>query len=289
MEGVDYAFSSPSPAKLAVAGKRFAMRYVGPGSDPKHLHALERDALWQAGLSIVLLAEGRSGDAVLGSKVGIEHAASAQKAALVLGAPANIPIYFAIDFDVTSAQWPLVANYLRGCGSVIGQQRVGVYASVWGLKWAALSKLASWGFQAYAPAWSGGTNASPWSYAHVVQYKNNVTLAGGTVDLCRAQQHAFGQWTKSGVSVGEVDMDQNQDTKLSAIVDFKDNMVLDTSPNEPGGEQSFPVALTAYLKQLGSKVDTLITKVDTLGPAPVDLEAYRTIVREEINKSRLTG
>ncbi len=291
-EGVDYAFSSPSPLGLAAAGKRFAMRYVGPGSDPKHLHASERDALWQAGLSIVLLAEGQSGDANKGYDMGVTHARSADTAAKALGAPAHIPIYFAVDFDVTSSQWPAVANYLRGCASVIGLARVGVYASVWGLKWASLGQTATWFFQAFAPAWSGGSNAAPWPYAHVVQYHNNVTLAGGTVDLCRAQVDVIGQWTRDGVSTGDEDMDKNQDAKLSAIVDFKDKMILDTDLSKPGGEQSFDVNLTAYLKGMGSKLDALTTKVNDLSfpvPSPVDLTAIRNIVREEIDKSRLTS
>lgn len=211
-EGVDYAFSSPSATSLAAAGKAFAMRYVGPGSATKHLTAAERDRLWAAGLAIVLLAEGAEGDALGGSNVGAAHARSAQQAAAALGAP-NLPVYFAVDFDVTTGQWSAVANYLRGAASVIGAARVGIYGSVRAIQWAARDKVAAWFFQTYA--WSAGQ----W-YAgnHVEQYRNNQSLAGGTVDLCRAKVANYGQWTRGSVAAtGDDDMTPDQAATLKHI------------------------------------------------------------------------
>src|SRR5262249_53547601 len=129
-EGVDFAFAHPSPAGLFAAGKRFAMRYIGPGTDSKHLHAAERDALWGAGLDICLLAEQGAQSALGGYPEGVSEARSALAAARALGAPDSVPIYFAVDFDVTAGQWPTVAAYLGGCGSVIGTSRVGAYGGI---------------------------------------------------------------------------------------------------------------------------------------------------------------
>lgn len=289
IEGVDYAFPPlPSPTGLAAAGKRFAMRYVGPGSDPKHLHATERDALWQAGLSLVLLGEGTAGDALGGFDMGVAHATSAAAGAKALGAPGNIPIYFAVDFDVTVAQFPSVAKYLTGCASIIGVSRVGMYASTWGLQWAKKLNLATYFFQAYAPAWSAGSNKDPWPQAHVVQYKNNVTLAGGIVDLCRAQVDVFGQWTRNGVMVGGgQDMDFNEHQKLDAVFNLYPTVKLDQDniPDGKGNIGVFPVPLTVFLNNMMAKIDALSAPT----PAPMDLVAVRNIVREEIDKSRLTS
>ena len=65
---------------------------------------------------------------------------------------------------------------------------LGVYAGLRGVQWAARDGVAAWFFQTFA--WSGGV----WYAAnHVEQYDNDVSLAGGTVDLCRAVKVNFGQ------------------------------------------------------------------------------------------------
>jgi hypothetical protein len=195
MEGVDFAFSNPTPAGLAAAGKRFAMRYVGPGTSPKHLTVTEATALKAAGLSLVTLVEGATGDPRGGFSVGAAHARSAVSMCRARGFPLNRPMYFAIDYDTATSTWPAAREYLRGAGSVIGAELVGVYGEYDVMVWAARDRVASWFFQTYA--WSGGK----W-YAgnHVEQYHNGVRLAGGVVDLCRSKVADFGQWGQGGVA-----------------------------------------------------------------------------------------
>lgn len=187
---MDYAFSSPSPVGLAQAGKNFAMRYVGPGSDPKHLTRDEALALNRAGLWCVTLVEGAVEDPKFGFEVGRSHANAAVTMSKARGFPINVPMYFAVDYDVSSTSWPQAREYLRGAASVIGVARVGIYGEYDAMVWARRDGVASWFFQTYA--WSGGK----W-YAenHVEQYRNGVSLAGGTVDLCRSKQTDFGQWS----------------------------------------------------------------------------------------------
>jgi Domain of unknown function (DUF1906) len=210
-DGVDYAFSRPSPAGLFAAGKRFAMRYIGPGSDDKHLHASERDALWAAGLDVCLLAEGAANDALSGFSVGQTQASQALSDARALGAPDAIPIYFAVDFDVTSSQWPAVVQYFNGAASVIGRSRCGIYGGIHAMQWAARDGAAVWFFQTFA--WSAGQ----WFPGnHVEQFQNDVTLAGGTVDLCRSSVSNFGQWGPGGPP-------QTRDDDMPAFVHCQQN------------------------------------------------------------------
>lgn len=189
VEGVDFAFSNPSPGGLYAAGKRFAMRYVGPGTSPKHLTAAEANALKAAGLSLVTLVEGATGDPKGGFQVGVSHARSAVAMLKARGFPTDRPMYFAIDYDVSSTSWPAAREYLRGAGSVIGAGLVGIYGEYDAMGWAARDGVAAWFFQTYA--WSSGR----WYPGnHVEQYSNGRPLAGGTVDLCRSKKPDFGQW-----------------------------------------------------------------------------------------------
>lgn len=198
MEGVDYAFSNPTAIGLAAAGKRFAMRYVGPGTSPKHLTVSEAKTLQAAGLSLVLLVEGAEDSFAGGRAVGRSHARQAVDMCKARGFPTNRPFYFAIDKDINTATWPAAAEYLRGAAEVIGLPLVGAYGEHDAMVWAARDRVASWFFQTYA--WSdanhdGVVSGSEWFAGnHVEQYRNNVTLAGGQVDLCRSIKADFGQW-----------------------------------------------------------------------------------------------
>lgn len=268
-EGCDYAFSQPSPSGLYAAGKRFAMRYVGPGTDDKHLHADERDQIWAAGLDICLLAEGAIDSATGGYSVGVQHAQSALAGARALGAPDWVPIYFAVDFDVTSAQWPTVVAYFNGVASVIGRSRVGIYGSVRAIQWAARDGVATWFFQTYA--WSAGQ----WfSGNHVEQYQNGVSMAGGTVDLCRARQSNYGQWSSGGAA----DMTDDESRRLFNIDGMLWYGFVNGSDVPPGGmrlgagagtpnAEPIPVWAVEHIKALEAKVAELEAKIDALQPA----------------------
>lgn len=198
-EGVDYAFPPlPTAAGLAAAGKRFAGRYVGPGSG-KFLSPAERDALFVAGLEIFLLAEGAENSAAGGYTVGVVHAREAAAHARHLGAPDSTVIYFAVDYDVQPSGWAGPREYLRGACDVLGRERVGVYGSIEVMGWAQRDRVADWFFQTYAwsfGAWFAGN--------HLEQYHNNVELDGAKVDLCRSKVDNFGQWRADGRDPGHV-------------------------------------------------------------------------------------
>jgi Domain of unknown function (DUF1906) len=251
IEGVDYAFSSPSPAGLAAAGKRFAMRYVGPGSASKHLTAAERDQIWAAGLSIVLLVEGATGDILAGYATGRAHAQSAESARLALGAPA-LPLYFAADRDMTAANMPAINAYLLGAASVIGASRVGIYGEYDVMRWTHDAGTAAWFFQTYA--WSGGA----WYPGnHVQQYKNTVSLAGGTVDLCRALLPNFGQWPAATTITQEADMTPGEHELLSALAWRMDALRAGVDKVQGGTYAGEKMWVVTQLNALTTKVDGL--------------------------------
>jgi hypothetical protein len=188
IEGVDYSYDPPTPAGLIAAGKRFVVRYGAVGNPGKYLTATEVTALRAAGLDIVANAE-ETASAFRGTAAGVRHATAADAFFRKLGMPPHRPIYFSVDWDAQSADWPAVDAALRGAASVVGAERVGVYGSYDTVAHCAGAGTASWFWQTYA--WSGGR----WHpRAHLQQYSNNHALAGGTVDYDRAMVDDFGQW-----------------------------------------------------------------------------------------------
>ena len=200
MEGVDYAGDHPTPAGLVAAGKRFVVRYGGPGGSWKHLTATEARALTGAGLALVANAEGAADGLLGGWDTGASWARSAEAAFRALGMPAGRPIYLSVDFDCgPDKQWAACAQALRGAASVVGGARVGVYGSYDVMQWAKRDRVARWFWQTLA--WSGGRWAG---HNHLEQYRTGVSLAGGTVDLCRSKTVDYGQWGVDDVTQEEI-------------------------------------------------------------------------------------
>lgn len=188
IEGVDYSTARPDPVKLWAAGKRFVVRYGGPGSDAKHLHADELRGLRAAGLDVVANAEGVA-NGFRGDATGKSWARSALEHFNALGMPEGRPIYFSVDWGAGSGDWAGIDAALRGAASVIGADRVGVYGGYSTIAHCSAAKTARWFWQTYA--WSNGQ----WHpAAHIQQYRNGVQVAGGDCDLNRAMQDDYGQW-----------------------------------------------------------------------------------------------
>lgn len=207
-EGVDYAFSKPSVAALVAAGKRYAIRYGGPGTSDKWLTPTEARDLAAAELGIVANAEGAAGGLAGGWNVGASWARSADPYFRSCGMPADRPIYYSCDFDVTPAGWPAVADALRGAASVTGLARVGLYGGYRACQWARRDNVAIYLWQTYA--WStwqdpDGVRRLHWlPGTHLQQYRNGVTIDGADCDLDRAMQDDYGQW-QPGISLGGED------------------------------------------------------------------------------------
>jgi len=190
IEGVDYAFSKPSPAALVAAGKHFACRYGGPGSDGKQLTAGELAALSAAGIAVVANAEGTEDGLKGGYSTGRAWALDADAYFRALGMPADRPIYLSADWDATSSWMDEIDAAMDGAASVLGRARVGVYGGYDVIAHLAANGKAKWFWQTYA--WSEGF----WHpAAHIRQYRNGVTIGGADCDLNRAMVTDYGQWT----------------------------------------------------------------------------------------------
>lgn len=210
-EGVDYSWSRPDPAALYAAGKRFAMRYV-PYLEQvyptfvwtqKGLTDLERRQLREHGLSIGLVWETTAGRSKEGFGAGRADAAMSIDGLKHCGMPADLPLYFAVDFDANVGQrfWPpyhqgAIRDYLKGVASVIGIGRTGIYGGFYVIEWALKNGYAKWGWQTYA--WSGGKVSSR---AHLLQYDNFANVNGVAVDLNRSLKADFGQWPRPSGSI----------------------------------------------------------------------------------------
>jgi hypothetical protein len=189
-EGVDYADSRPDPTCLRRSGKEFAARYVG-GRLSKRISKSEADGLIHAGLKIVTVWEGNAGEMTNGRAAGVAAARAARSQSAAAGMPIDRPVYFALDVDpalLSAAERGRVGPFLDGAASVIGRQNVGLYGAFSMIE-ALCPQTAPWGWQTLA--WSHGR----WSAkAHIQQYRIEVSMCGGVVDLDRTTRADYGQW-----------------------------------------------------------------------------------------------
>jgi hypothetical protein len=208
-EGVDYAWSKPTPAALKAAGKVFACRYLSNPGNGKNLTAGEARSLTAAGVSIVANWEWSAGDAKLGKAMGAEYARQARTMATACGMPPNRPIFFSVDFDMALTDIPAVRAYFAGIRSVLGAAGAGIYGGYRAVALAVSEGWCDWYWQTYA--WSAGR----WhSRAHIQQYRNGVTLAGVDLDLDRAMVPDYGQW-QIGQVADDMALNEQQDGALS--------------------------------------------------------------------------
>jgi Rv2525c-like, glycoside hydrolase-like domain len=185
--GLDYAWTTISPASHRAVGSSFACRYLSDSS--KDLSAAEARQLKAGGISIVVVWETTATRALDGTSAGAVDAHDALAEATRLGMPAGRPIYFAVDFDETPGEVPSVADYFKGVNSVLGVARTGVYGGFWVVSRLFDEGHVKYGWQTYA--WSGGQ----WdSRAQIQQFSNGHLVAGQSCDYDHAIYEDFGQW-----------------------------------------------------------------------------------------------
>ena len=185
IHGVDYSFARPDPAMLASRGVRFAARYLASTANAKGLTRPEYDRLRAAGLQVPLIYEEDGKELLGGYDAGRRVAKLAEEHRLRNGLGPQ-PIYFNVDFDAPTTDYPAIFEALKGIASVIGLNRTGLYAGYAPVKAAFDAKLITWGFQTYA--WSGGR----WDpRAQLQQWANGQW--GGSVDFTRAVAKEYGQ------------------------------------------------------------------------------------------------
>jgi hypothetical protein len=190
VKGLDYSSGRPNLAAAKAAGYGFVARYLYlPAPGGKGITKAEAEAIRAAGLGLCVVYEQYAGRAKEGIASGVADGKIALAWARSIGFPETRPIYFAVDFNATGAQQPVIDAYLRGAGSVIGTARVGVYGSFGVVERCYVSGSARWYWQTYA--WSGGKVST---HAHLLQYDNGQVVAGASVDLNQSRQLDFGAW-----------------------------------------------------------------------------------------------
>jgi hypothetical protein len=200
IEGVDFSSARPNVACLVREGKRFAIRYTHIGAKrAKALTRAEALTLTDSGMRVVVVFEETAGHILGGAAAGTAAAQASKLMAEAAGIHKRAPHYFACDVDThafTDADWAKCAAYLKACVAVLGKARVGLYGDYRAIR--KLRQYVTWLWQTYA--WSRDEDGvTVWEPGvHLQQYRNEVELCGGGVDLDRALKPLYGQW---GVNV----------------------------------------------------------------------------------------
>ena len=106
-----------------------------------------------------------------------------------------LPVYFACDFDASTAQQAAINAYLDGAASVIGRNRVGIYGGFYPVKRALDAGKAVYAWQSYA--WSG--TPTLWDgRAQLRQTQNCVSVGGADCDRDVSMAADYGQWPRPG-------------------------------------------------------------------------------------------
>lgn len=193
--GVDYSAGFPGATALRSAGVTFIARYLSPPPNSKNLSFNELQASVKAGIAVVVVWETSAQRALSGFSGGQFDAGRADSMVKSFGMT-GVPIYFAVDWDVTPSQQGAINSYLDGVASVIGRGRTGIYGGFWPVSRALDAGKAKWAWQTYA--WSG-TNKDP--RINLFQYSNGRSLAGIEVDFDTSMTGDFGQWPRPGGNV----------------------------------------------------------------------------------------
>ena len=190
IQGIDFGWSCP-----VSSAKSFGASYLSTDASKNWSSSCVR-AFHQAGKAVVFVWETSATEALSGYAAGQNDARAAAGQAKALGAPSNVHIDFAIDFDETTSQAAAVASYFKGADSVLGVSRVGDYGGYYPTTRLCAAHEVTLAWQTYA--WSGGQWA-PASCAPLEQYLNS-----SSVDYDRAIAACYGQWSASGSSCSSV-------------------------------------------------------------------------------------
>lgn len=196
LHGVDYSCARPGATTLVDRGVVLAGRYLwrhefDDGRTNKGISPSELDDLNTAGIGVFFIYEEDGRELLGGFEAGVrvELAAESHRRDLGVG---TVPIYFAVDFDVTTEQLAPILAALDGIASVIGRERTGLYGGILPIRAAFDNGKIFWGFQTYA--WSQGA----WDpRAHLQQWSTNQW--NGTIDFTRATTPDYGQGSVASV------------------------------------------------------------------------------------------
>ncbi|MFC6010281.1 glycoside hydrolase domain-containing protein [Nocardia lasii] len=210
---VDFAARLIDPRAIAAAGHSAVLAYISPSRPganfgAKPITADYARALTAAGLDVVSIWQyGKPGDPTpsdwtTGFDGGRRMGEQALATHLSVGGPRHAPIFFAVDEDITLAQWNSTAvDFFRGVNAVLGVDATGIYGHsrvcAWAIEDAVVGARGqhSWAWQ--TRAWSG-TEREPRAvlYQRVIDTPANPgpLIDGTRVDVNDILAADFGQW-----------------------------------------------------------------------------------------------
>ncbi|MQY28551.1 DUF1906 domain-containing protein [Nocardia aurantia] len=198
---LDYAGGVPDADAIRDAGHTGVIRYVSdrrPGAEwmeGKPLQAREVDALRSAGLSIVSnyqFGKGPTADWRGGLEAGKRHGDRGVTLHRAAGGPDSAPLYVSIDDNPTAEEFgEQIVPYLLGWQSVVGPQRLGVYANSPTIDWARNAGLGTWFWQHNWGTPTGYVHPA----AHLHQFEiDRRSVDGIAVDVNSILTPQYGQW-----------------------------------------------------------------------------------------------
>ena len=214
---IDTAAGFPSPASIKASGHVGLVAYVSPSRPGtnfagKPITRAVADAYRKAGVEIAAVWQyGKPGgtapsDWTTGYSGGKRMAVQALELARAAGMPGYCPIYFAVDENITLAQWNATAKaFFQGCCDAIGREWVGIYGSSRVCSWAIEDAVIGGSTRPNSGAWAWVTRA--WSdddgrgyaalYQRVIDTASNPgpKVGGITVDVNDVYAADWGQWS----------------------------------------------------------------------------------------------
>jgi len=124
--GIDFAWGSVSAHTAWNMGARFGASYLSTDASKNWTWAMI-NSYHARGMGTVAVWETTATRALSGYAAGRSDARSALSEERALGIPTSRPVYFAVDFNETLGQAPVVGWYFEGADSVMGASRVGAY------------------------------------------------------------------------------------------------------------------------------------------------------------------
>jgi hypothetical protein len=246
MLGLDYAGSSPGAAAVKAAGFDFVARYLSRYS-AKTIKQPEYDDMTNNGVGVVLVFEDYANQALKGYDQGVADAQVALEQANALGWPANRPIHFAVDFDISDAQKPIAGEYMKGAISVLGLARVGAYGGFYWIKYCAENGLASFFWQAVA--WSGGQIHEATT---LFQRLGGTVVNGTSCDINESLKDDFGQ-SNATITEGKK-MNKDQAAELALYIRLLAFESVDQANSHSEDDVSHMLADPAYAGAIAKAV-----------------------------------
>lgn len=207
---IDTAAGFPSATAIRNAGHAGIIAYVSPSRPGtnfpgKPITKAIADQYRAAGLGVAAVWQfGKPGDATpsdwtTGYEGGLRMGRDARAAAFAAGMPGHCPIYFAVDEDISLADWNRVgAAFFEGVGDAIGREWVGIYGHSRVCEWAVEDGVADPRWLWVTRAWS---NDDGRGYAALFQRVIDTASSPGpkvggiTVDVNDVYAADWGQWS----------------------------------------------------------------------------------------------